>query len=211
MKFLLLFPFFVLFAEGREEKKKDFSFVRKYSDSLYWIKGVTIDQLNKEISFSAVVARPSRELEVLISSYDGRTYESIFVADVDPSTVQLCLILIGAVLDSSGEKARHLLTRLDIDVEWEGKGGRVFRMNIENFMSIGNRDKISPRGWIFTGNLLGNQGNIALIYNNLPTVIESPFALEPLKPHLQKSFSTYGFLFRVSREACFVFDKVRKA
>lgn len=188
---LIFLVFLFIFAKVEGGQEKNFPFVRKSSEFLYWIKWIRVDQLNREVSFSAVLSRPSRELEVLISSSDGRVYESIFVSDVAPSTVHLCLFLLGA--KSGKEESNSLSSRLDIDLEWEGKGGRIFRMNIEEFMGIDERDKASPKGWIFTGNLRGNEGNIALIYNNLPTIIESPFKFEFLENHLEKSFSTYGF------------------
>lgn len=57
---------------------------------------IVIDRRNKELRFPAILNMRGGDLEVLITTYNGRNHESLLTSGVDAFQVQLALILLGA-------------------------------------------------------------------------------------------------------------------
>lgn len=144
---------------------------------------ITIDPAKKELTFPATLANwNSEELEVLISTPEGRAHEALLTAEIDPYKLQLALILLGARNGgrlSTGELQQGAIINIDIQSLHKPNQPRI---PIETWLyNYKTNHTMKRNGWVFVGSsfdagqcLASQEGNIVNIWSQGNTILDNP-------------------------------------
>jgi len=152
-------------------------------DGMIELGGITIDPSRKELIFDATLSNwNTEELEVLISTPEGRAHEALLTTKVDPYKLQLALILLGAQNGgrmATGELQQGSLINIDIQPLHEKEKSRI---PVESWLFNYKTNKRMKRsGWVFVGSsfdggqcIASQEGNLVNIWSLGNTILDNP-------------------------------------
>ncbi|MBT3380979.1 MAG: hypothetical protein HN742_42600 [Lentisphaerae bacterium] len=145
--------------------------------------GVTVHRQKREISFPAKVNLMSGKLDLMISTGEGRLYESLLRTDVRPLHLQTLMYLLrirnGPRFKQEDGRQGDLV---DIELAYTNAEGETTREPIEQWMCDERTGKPMTRyGWVFVGSdirdgmfLAEVEGNVVVTYSCGATVLDIP-------------------------------------
>jgi len=153
------------------------------NDGMIELGKITIDPSKKELIFDATLSNwNTEELEVLISTPEGRAHEALLTTKVDPYKLQLALILLGA--QNGGRMATGELQQgslINIDIQSLHEKGQP-RIPVESWLFNYKTNKRMKRsGWVFVGSsfdggqcMASQEGNLVNIWSRGNTILDNP-------------------------------------
>jgi hypothetical protein len=156
--------------------------VEPLGDDRFRIGQLVLDRRQREVRFPGAVTLHEGTLEYLACAPQGKLYESLLRADVDPYHLQLALLLIGLEprnnLRRQGDEATPLGDPLTIHVAWEAAGGRVERRAESLVRQHYDSDKtMVETEWVFTGSMFHDGVFAASVNRSLIAVYNDPTAI----------------------------------
>ena len=158
------------------------------SNEIIAIGKVHINRRNKEVSFPGITQLTDGAIEVLITTKNGRTYETLLASDIKPYNLQLALLLSGA---ENG-------TRIQSNKNVKGKNNTIPQGDIINIYVKTKNGKVQPitnwlinsrtqkpfkkNKWVFVGSSFNSQkkclaakdGNIVTTWSFGNTILDNP-------------------------------------
>ena len=143
---------------------------------------VRIDKERRAVSFPARINQRTGVVEYAVVTTSGKTHESIFRTEAQPTHIHLGMLLLGVkpadtnlfpanlAVPPPGEPVR-------VEVSWQA-GGREVRRALEEFIVAGNdRQTLSPGIWIYNGSHLARRTFLAQRDGSIISVHIDPDAL----------------------------------
>jgi len=135
-----------------------------------------------EISFPIKINMDRGPVEVVLCTPFGKTHESIFVAEVIPSFVQVALLLLDFNYSNAPENLLTSGEKLEIMVEWYDNTGTVQIHRLEEFLlNVSENKPMENTYWVFTGSefwekvfLADRDGSLVASYFDRGALINNP-------------------------------------
>lgn len=161
---------------------------------------VRLDATRREVSFPAVVNRRDGPMEYLLVHTSGKTHESVLRTDVQPSQIQMALLLLGAKgavatntlggesgpMDGGGpepvsEPSSENLPgdKVSLRVRWDAEGRQITRAASE-FIRNGAASSDSKPGrgnWVYNGSIVAGGRFLADLDGSVISLVTDPVAL----------------------------------
>lgn len=158
--------------------------IQKIAPGLYKLDDIQISKATRSVSLPAVVNMSKGLLEYLLVRTGGKTHESLFRTHIDPTHLQLAMLLVG------GEGAdRHLSRQGDAEAPGGNpvnitvsflKSGRMVPLSPEVWIAKKKEDKLTDSGplhWMFTGSMVNNGQFMAQVEGSIISIYRDPVAL----------------------------------
>jgi len=161
--------------------------IEPLGEDRYRICDLVLDRKAGEVRVSGAIAVREGPLEYLICAPEGKLYESLLRADVDPYHLHLALLLIGLQpknnLEFQGDPATPEGDPLGIFVSWKAGDERVTHRADELLWEPYNEKAMTRTDWVFTGSMFADGAfaasinkSIVAVYNDPVAIINNPLA-----------------------------------
>ncbi len=168
----------------------DLPIFQKIGPGIFSLGEIQISKSAKTLSLPAQVNMSKGLLEYLLVRNGGKTHESLFRTHIDPTQLQLAMLLIGA--EGTDQPLSHQGARdvpkgnpVDITVSYM-KNGRMTPLKPESWIARKVEEKMldsEPLQWMFTGSTVSNgkfmaqaEGSIIAIYRDPAALIDNASA-----------------------------------
>ncbi len=157
--------------------------IRQVGSGRFEIGKVRIDQVKRTVSFPAFVNQRKGPIEYLLVADFGKIHESLLRTEVDPSSIQLALLLLGATPAETTTNTpappstRKGQGRLEVEITWRIKN-RLRRQRAESFVwDRKAKGKLAKGNWFFGGSRFRPDGFAAQMDGSIVTVIDDDDAI----------------------------------
>jgi hypothetical protein len=158
--------------------------VQKIGPGLFGLGDIQINKPSKSISLPATVNMNKGLLEYLLVRTGGKTHESLFRTTVDPTQLQLAMLLVGAEgtdrpLSRQGDPSVPKGDPVEITVNYL-KDGKVVPLQPESWVVKREGETLSmgtPLNWVFTGSKFSNGRFMAEMEGSIIAIYHDPVAL----------------------------------
>ncbi len=187
-----LLPLAVCFAQ---EAVPPATPVKANADGTLEVGGVTLDKRAETVTFPASINMREGNIEYLLVGKGGKTHESLFVTEVQPYTIHLAMLLIGAKgnpdsaaiakeMPPSNISSAYLKRApqlkgdaIEIQVRWN-ENGKERLTNAEDFVNNTEAKLPMARGqWTYNGSSFYHGAFLAQQDRSIAAVILDPEAL----------------------------------
>ncbi len=168
----------------------DLPIFQKIGPGIFSLGEIQISKSAKTLSLPAQINMSKGLLEYLLVRNGGKTHESLFRTHIDPTQLQLAMLLIGAEgtdqpLSHQGAREMPKGNPVDITVSYM-KNGRMTPLKPESWIARKVEEKMldsEPLQWMFTGSTVSNgkfmaqaEGSIIAIYRDPAALIDNASA-----------------------------------
>ena len=168
----------------------DLPIFQKIGPGVFSLGEIQINKSAKTLSLPAQVNMKKGLLEYVLVRNGGKTHESLFRTHIDPTQLQLAMLLIGAEgtdhpLSHQGARDVPKGNPVDITVSYM-KNGRMTPLKPESWIAKRVEDKMldsEPLQWVFTGSTVSNgkfmaqaDGSVISIYHDPAAMIDNASA-----------------------------------
>jgi hypothetical protein len=158
--------------------------VQKVAPGLFRLGAIEISKRDRSVSFPVLVNQHRGLLEYLLVRIGGKTHESLFRTEVDPTQIQMALLLIGLEgtdhpLSRQGDPDAPKGNPVEITVS-QFKDGRMATFKPEIWVTKRSADKVAesePLQWVFTGSLVRGGRFLAQAEGSIVAIYHDPVAL----------------------------------
>jgi len=162
----------------------DLPVFQKIGPGLFALGDIQISKAAKSITLPAVVNMSKGMLEYLLVRTGGKTHESLFRTSIDPTQLQLAMLLIGVEgtdrpLAHQGDPEAPKGNPVEITVSYR-KDGRMLPLKPESWIARKTEDKMvdaEPLQWMFTGSKFYNGKFMAQVEGSIIAIYHDPVAL----------------------------------
>jgi len=159
--------------------------VEKVAPGIYRLGEISIDKKLKEVSFPARVNMDKGLLEYLLVRNGGKTHESLLRTAVEPTDLQVALLLLGLEgtdrhLAAQGDPAKPGGEQVEIYITYPDAGGNPTSVGPETWMARKSGDTfadVEKLSWVFTGSMIYNNRFLAQVEGSIIAVYHDPVAL----------------------------------
>lgn len=165
------------------QQAADMPMLEKVGPGLFRLGDLTISKTSSSVSLPAVVNMDKGLLEYLLVRKGGKTHESLFRTDVDPSVLQTALLLIGLEgtdrpLTQQGDPETPRGNPVVVTVNYL-KDKKMLPLRPEEWIVKkvnGETASIGDLSWVFTGSIVRNQRFLAKVEGSIIALYHDPVA-----------------------------------
>lgn len=174
----------VPFAPRPGRANPDLPVFQKIGPGLFALGDIQISKRARSISLPALVNMNKGMLEYVLVRNGGKTHESLFRTAIDPTQIQLAMLLIGTEgtdrpLAHQGDRETPRGNPVDITVSYL-KNGRMVPLRPESWVSRKADNVLTdsePLQWVFTGSTVSNGKFMAQAEGSIIAIYHDPSAL----------------------------------
>lgn len=173
--------------------------IEKLAETRYRIGNVIFDHKSREIRLPAKVEITNGLLEFLFVLQQGKIHETLFIADIVPTHLNLALTLLRYQVSNQWTALQDALasaagkspdapalakdrSSMSIDVEWKDAEGTLARVPVNEWIIHSEKSTLMPPGpWVYTGSAVSEgqyvpdvTGDVAAIFNAEEAMINYP-------------------------------------
>jgi len=157
---------------------------QKVSPGVFGLGDILISKAARSVSLPVLVNMNKGLLEYLLVRTGGKTHESLFRTNIDPTHLQLAFLLIGfegseRPLAHQGDPEKPKGNPVEITVSYL-KNGRMVPLQPENWIAKKSGDSLTdadPIQWTFTGSTFSNGKFLAQTEGSIIAIYRDPAAL----------------------------------
>lgn len=158
--------------------------VQKIGPGLYSLGGIQIDKTARSITLPVKINMNKGLLEYLLVRDGGKTHESLFRTAVDPTQLQVAMLLLGAEgtnqpLSQQGDPDVPKGEPVELTVNYF-HDGKIVPVRPEGWVARKDGDTPSASGplqWVFTGSTVYNGRFMAQASGSIIAIYHDPVAL----------------------------------
>ncbi len=162
----------------------DLPIFQKIGPGLFALGDIQISKSAKSVSLPVVVNMNKGLLEYILVRNGGKTHESLFRTSIDPTQLQLAMLLIGTEgtdkpLIHQGDRDVPRGNPVEITVHYLNNG-RMVPLKPENWISRKADNTLvdsEPLQWVFTGSMVSNGKFMAQADGSMIAIYHDPSAL----------------------------------
>lgn len=173
---IVIFSYVCIYAETTD------SLLIKLDENTYKLDQITIDLLNKEISFPAKFNMNRGLIETILVGPQGPLHETVLVTPVLPSYIQTALLMMGLECGQNMELGNYdIFPQGDsvlVFASWIDSTGREMIERVERFIwNVPERREMLQTHWIFLGSKIIGDQFMAELDQNIIRTYHDPFAI----------------------------------
>ena len=156
--------------------------IRQVGPGLYEIGKVRLDQKKRTIAFPATVNLREGPIEYVLVTDSGKIHESLLRTDVNPSSIQMALLLLSATAPvtnaAPGTRSQAIAgSRIGIEISWVDKK-KIRRQRAGDFVwDRAAKSRLGRGKWYFCGSSFRPDGFAAQLDGSIITVIDDGDAI----------------------------------
>jgi hypothetical protein len=174
----------VPFAPRPGKIQPDLPIFQKIGPGVFSLGDLQINKPARTVHLPAQVNMSKGLLEYLLVRNGGKMHESLFRTHIDPTQLQLAMLLLGAEgtdqpLSRQGDQDKPKGNPVEITVSYL-KDGRMTPLKPESWISRKNDDQMAdsePLHWMFTGSTVSNGKFMAQADGSIIAIYRDPAAL----------------------------------
>ena len=144
--------------------------------------GVRVDKKRRTVTFPATINQRTGIVEYAVVTVSGKTHESVFRTEVQPTHIHLAMLLLGVKAADTNQFPTNLSIpppgdAVALEVSWK-EGRRQIRRPLEDFIITGDTHNPLARGiWVYNGSYLSRRTLVAQRDGSIISVHIDPDAL----------------------------------
>lgn len=157
--------------------------IRMMQPGLFQMGNITINKNQGLVSAKGHVNMAEGLVEYLACTPKGKLHECILSLDLDPSSLQIALLLAGfepgtKPLSAQGGKELPTGEKVDLIVSWQNAKGQATQVRAEQLIYDQKDQKTFPQTpWIFTGSTTIDNKFMASVEHSIVAIYHDPYAL----------------------------------